>query len=557
MFELDVGRAEAASLWAEAAVFADAAMQAGDPRGELLALELAARASSDPLEARRVSCEAQALREHHPQLAWPELPQRGNLRAVLRSGFVLAIELIEGADAGHPLADFAPLALLPAPEHRGLPQRGLGHSAEPGPWSRIPSLASALRDVLEHPACARLKRVQLGSAEPHALAASLACLADHGRTLDLLAIRATGPQQLRELGPALARVDTRALRFDYDRVTRLFLGAARERVSLPMLASFERLEALSLAGYLDLLPLADLPLTTLDCWCHDDRELERIVALPRLRRLSLIHDESVEPLVGAGQLEALALTLSHARIAPLVELAQLRALALDEPTGEAIEHLRQLAALERLELRGSLPVGGLARLDSLGSLEHLALNLGAAGPLLDLAPLAALPQLRSLTLDLGRADAPALRGCEALLQVRELSIIGRADLRWLDGTALDALAITGGFPPRQLPRLTELGPLRRLAIPGQLLRGRDATSLASMLPELEVLELHDVVETLTPDQFSALPRLRRLVLNELGLGRARSFAEELPEVEIEVTPAPRDLLGLASPFDWRAAGWPH
>jgi hypothetical protein len=407
--------------------------------------------------------------------------------------------------------------------------------------------------LLSLPACERVQRIQLGGADPLELAGALACVAERTPSLDLLALRLTGPQQLRELASALVGVEARALRIDYDRVTRLLLGTAQEGISLPLLAELEQLEALSLPGYLDPQHLVALPLQVLDCWCRSKHELALIAALPHLRKLCLNHDESIEPLRAASRLDALALSLTHPHIAALVELPHLRALALDEPSGEVVEYLSGLPELARLELRGRAP-SSLAPLVVLGALEHLALYSGAA---LDLGPLAELPRLRSLVLDLSRAEGLPPRGCGSLLQVRELVVQGRPDLRWFSGTALDAVTITGGIPPRMLPRLTELGPLRRLGLPGQVLRGITGTTLARLLPEIEELELLDVVETLSPDQFGQLSRLRRLTMHDLGRGRAQFFAEELPEVEIDVMPGPRDPLDLVAPFDWRCVGWPR
>ena len=108
-----------------------------------------------------------------------------------------------------------------------------------------------------------------------------------------------------------------------------------------------------------------------------------------------------------------------------------------------------------------------------------------------------------------------------------------------------------------------LFPLRRLWLPARILHGIDGVTLARLLPELEELGLFHASATLSPEQFSGFPRLRRLVVEGLDRARAKFFAEELPEIEIE-THAPLssnsalwDPLGLAAAFDWRGASWPR
>jgi hypothetical protein len=190
----------------------------------------------------------------------------------------------------------------------------------------------------------------------------------------------------------------------------------------------------------------------------------------------------------------------------------------------------------------------------LTNLELLGLrgNMVDPGPL-DLGPLAELPRLRSLTLDLF-SHTP--RGCDRLVQLRSLTVIGRVDLRWFAGTALDELTITGGIPPRMLPRLSELGPLRRLRLPARVLQGIDGVTLGRLLPEIEELELFGG-SMLAADQFAGFPRLRRLVVDDLDRAHARFLSEELPEIALETVAPTSDPLGLATAFDWRAADWPR
>ncbi|HVI01293.1 MAG TPA: hypothetical protein VM869_21395, partial [Enhygromyxa sp.] len=55
----------------EVEVFADELQARGDPRGELLALELASERATSSDEARRLNREAQRIRNAHRELVWP------------------------------------------------------------------------------------------------------------------------------------------------------------------------------------------------------------------------------------------------------------------------------------------------------------------------------------------------------------------------------------------------------------------------------------------------------------------------------------------------------
>jgi hypothetical protein len=79
-------------------VFADQCAAAGDPRAELLALELAAEHASTSEEARRLNREAQRIRDAHEALAWP-LPLR-ETHVESRAGFVVRGSLDQLANDG-------------------------------------------------------------------------------------------------------------------------------------------------------------------------------------------------------------------------------------------------------------------------------------------------------------------------------------------------------------------------------------------------------------------------------------------------------------------------
>ncbi len=491
---------------AEAAVVADAAMQSGDPRGELLSLELAAAATRDPIRARRIHRAAQVVRDQHPELAWPRGPELDKLSLRTRAGYVIAAALPE---------------VMPSDA-----------------W-------------LEHPATDRLRRVEVGRSPQ--LARVLERLAARPRALELLGVELDELDMLERMLPHLAGVAMQGLRIGFDDAEVQRLAATRERIpSLARLASLGQLRVLSLPGFVDVKPLAHAPLEALDCWSRDRESLAAIAQLAQLRVLCLRHDDELEPLVAAQRLESLALTGARAHELPLLaELPALHSLALADPPSPT--QLAGLERLARLELRGAVP-SRLAPLATLSQLELLGLRGSPREPgPLDLGPLAELPRLHTLILDLGEHTP---RGCDRLVGLRSLRVIGSVDLRWFAGTALDELTITEGISPRSLPRLSELGPLRRLRLPARVLHGIDGTTLARLLPELETLELAHATSPLVPEQFAGFPRLRRLVLDGIDRTRARFFAEELPEIAVEPLAELDDPLDLAGPFDWRGVAWP-
>ncbi len=489
---------------ANAAVLADALMQRGDVRGELLALELAAAATRDPVRARRIQRVAQVVRDRESQ---PDLAGLPGVSLRTRAGFVLAAELTS---------------------------------------------PSALTGLLEHGSADRLRRLQLGSFARAELDAALHELARRPGRLELLGLRLAGPDQLEAIDPELAKVAAQGLRITYDRDP----GPTGALCRLPNSSAGQSLRSLSLPGYVDPGPLADSAIEMLECWSRSSADLEQLAELPNLRRLGLRHEDRLQPLARARGLQALALRVGHSTdLEVLSELVELRSLALADPSARGSSSLAGLVRLERLELRDCLP-DRLDDLCRLSGLERLGLcgSVTTPGPV-DLGPLAELPRLRALTLDL---DNHTPRGCDRLIRLRSLTVIGRVDLRWLTGTALDELTLTDGSSAGMLQRLAELGPLRRLRLPARVLVGIDGPTLVRRLPELEELQLvGPAVQTFSPDHFVGFPRLRSLVLEGLDRARARFFSEELPEVAIETVVPAADPLGLVSAFDWRAPSWPR
>lgn len=510
---------------AAAAVLADAAMQRGDPRGELLALELAAANTRDPIRARRIHRAAQVVRDRYPEQAWPSLPELA-MSTRIRAGYLVAAALRGG--------DQTP--------------------------NSNPSLNQAAA-LLDHPAADSLRRLAIGAMPIDSLELVLRRLAERPARLELLELELGDSGQLPAILPRLAALAPRGLRLRLPDTQGGSFGATRVSIAGPDAGWLGSLQALSITGYLDPSSLGPgSQIESLDGWSSDAATLEQIVGLPRLRKLCLRHDGSRDegglvPLARARRLEALAVQVgSPDELGVLAELPALRGLALHDPSGRASSFLTGLSRLTRLELRERAP----ARLDELAGLVGLEL-LGLRGEpsepgTLDLSPLAELPRLRALILDTSRHTP---RGCDQLHRLRALTVVGRVDLRWFSGTALDELTITHALAPPSLPRLSELGPLRRLRMPGRVLQGIDGTRLARLLPELEELELVRAPATLSPDQFAGFPRLRRLVVDGVGRARARFFAEELPEIMVETLGSFEDSLGLAAAFDWRGASWPE
>ena len=94
----------------EAQVFADELLASGDPRGELMLLELEAERATTPARCRRFNTEAQRWRELHPALAWP--PQLGATHVTLRGGFAIDASFTELHESELPAAQLRQLRSL-------------------------------------------------------------------------------------------------------------------------------------------------------------------------------------------------------------------------------------------------------------------------------------------------------------------------------------------------------------------------------------------------------------------------------------------------------------
>jgi Leucine-rich repeat (LRR) protein len=483
---------------ARAWVYADALQARGDLRGELLALELAAEYTDDPLRAR-------ALQRDH-RGCWKALFPLSLRSASLRASRELRLRWVGGFLLGaHPRA-----------------QRQLHH-------------------LLASRAAAELERIRVEFCTREELERLVASVRAHPRSLRVLELPNSRHGEPRELA-------------GLDAVELLRLDG---RFDPALLAELPALRGLSLQGepVLDTSALEQAPgLELLELAGADAEQLQGLArALPRLRELSL-HGLGLERgpsfLAGAERLERLRLPASPLReLGPLPELPRLRELLIAPGNLRLVRELGALPKLERLALIGS-NVGELDALAALSCCEHLTLG-GTRTTALD--PLRRLPHLRSLTIDGG--DMRRITGLERLTRLEQLSLSKLANLDLANLATLerlDTLVLTpGGRRPQRLELLAELPCLRRLSAPLELLTS--VPRPARLLARIEVLELRGGVPTQA--LLDELPRLRRLLLPGCDPTELERLAEANPELALFGDPAPRDLLDRRDPFDWRSVGW--
>ncbi len=482
-------------------VFADALQTRADPRGELLALSLAFEHAEHAEHARLVQRERHvAWRRGATKLAG-SLRASPALRLCWRGGFLLGARPRGGAEIRGLLASAASSSLTRVRvefcTRDELSRLVTGVRERDVPLARLDLPRSRLSDLSPLTELPHLRMLRMGDRFEPSLLERL--------------------PRLRGLG-----LDGRVL------------PRARE------LAIGKRLELLELHGASAL-------------------ELEGLARhLPHLRELTLNNvslGESEGPrfLAGAERLERLRLPDTPIRsFAELPALPSLRALILVPANLPLVRELDRLRGLERLALLGG-KVGELDSLAALERLEHLALG---ATRVTELGSLRTLPRLTSLVLeggDLRRiAGLPQLVGLERL-ELRRLVNVDLAPL--LELPRLRALVLDpGGRRPRGLELLERMHALRELTLPQALLD--ELSPLARTLARVEVLELQGGERPPRAKLLRELPRLRRLILPGHDPAALASLADSLPEVDIVGDPAPRDLLGLCDPFDWRAAPWP-
>ncbi len=489
---------EAAALppaQARAWVFADALQARGDVRGELLALELAAEHTDDPLQAR-------ALHQEH-RACWrafrPELRARTTLRLRWVGGFLLA-----------------------------------GHIKDQRELTRL----------LASPAASSLARIRVDFCTREELVRLVDAAKAHARPLAAVDLPHSRSSDLRALAELNLLADLRV----GDRFDPSLLTAIPRLRGLGLLGSDSLSvdELTPIAGNLELLELRNIAKAQLD-------ELgARLPALTHLTLAGVRFEGAPELLRGASTLRALRLPDSPLRnLGPIPSLPSLRELAIVPAKLHVMTQLEALTKLERLALGGN-KVGELEPLTKLRACEHLALS---ATRTMALDPLAALPRLRSLMIKGG--DMRRISGLEGLTSLEQLELAKLANFDVLSLARLDRLhtlvLAPGGRRPRSLDRLAELPQLRRLSAPIELLDELFAPH--QTLAAIEVLELTgERIPELR--RIAKLPHLRRLLLPGRDPAAVELLADALPEVAVFTDVSSRDQLDRRDPFDWRSVDWP-
>lgn len=481
-------------------VFADALQSRGDPRGELLALDLAAALATDSSQARALQSSAHSTWKRIAPSVAGSLRASPALRLRWCGGFLLGARPRGGAE---------------------------------------------ISGLLASPAAHSLRRIRVEFCTQEDLARLVAGVVGHHRPLVQLDLP---DSRLSDLS-GLCEIDTlRALRVG-------------DRFDAQLLDRLPELRALGLDGRTQPRArelAAAAPLELLELVGPNPGDLEGLARhLPRLRELTLMGMSASEGprfLAGAERLERLRLPDTPIRsLAELPALPRLRALTLVPANLPLVRELGRMRGLERLALLGG-KVGELDSIASLDRLEHLALS---ATRVSDLTPLRSLPQLRSLVLDGG--DLRRMVGLTELgLERLELLRLANVDLVSIAAGLPRLRALTldlGGRLPRGLDALERMTELRELTIPQALLD--DLQPISTTLAQIEVLTLEGGERPPRAKLLQGLPKLRRLILPGHDPAALARMAEALPEVAIEGDPAPHDLLGLCDPFDWRAVGWPE
>lgn len=462
------------------AVFADALQAKGDPRGELLALELASARAPTSTEARAHAEAAAELRARVPELAWPEAAMASGV--TVRAGFVVAATLT------NPSSEFDTLL---APCFRHL--RSL--SAAPGQLDQV-------------------------------LAAAAAAHAETGLALDTL-------DELEPPSPMLdpvPLVEPAAMPLARLRCT----AAPAAIASLSRLAGLERLDLGRPgppAGLLDSLRALELVELGLDA--PPDLLRDCLAHSPGLRALTLHEHPRPHGLVlDSPSLERLRVYglgepqfSTEDRLAD-AQLPRLRALALMDTCAAELDGLRRWS-LEQLAVHARPGEGSrvAASLAALTSLEHLTLQYDVQDfDLHDISPLEGLARLRSL--DLSTHVRGALRfdaGLDRLVlragTPYRLRIDGPIERIVAPRSAADELSRF--FDTRAL-RVLEAGSL------GNTERSR----LARNFPQLQRLSLSGRWSSEAVAAVAEHPELRTVVVHGIGLAAQRELAERLPHLQI-------------------------
>ena len=481
-----------------ARVLADRLELEGDPRGPMLALELAAAKAEDSATARSYNRAAQERRKAEPELAWP--PALAQTKTKLRAGLMVIGDYADLHAAGasfeqlvslrsltlpangvdgalEQLVQLRPRGLAPEALYQGfgldlnrIEGRGLrAFASQGGQLPRSLHLQSGLDDVqalsgwtglarlrlreLIHraetlPALAPLELVELPSVVPAHVPEVAAYFADTLRSLTVCE-------------PQTELDDFRAI-LELPKLEALGLQAARglTREVLGIVASHPSIERLELSSV-------------------RPEDLELLEGM-NLRELQLSYSNSalVAALPRLDSLESLTLLSGGLELGPLSKLTRLRRLELLGGVGgplqlpPSLEHLTSVNLFGGYRLRRQpdstpLRLSGAARLESL--------KLGHESPLEYEPPL--LEQLRDLDIWRFEGDAHPLldslaNTCPALEQ---LSITTQSDR----ATAPFGPPLGWRAGDRVLRALTQL---RSFTIPSQTLR--EQAWLSQRFPEL-------------------------------------------------------------------------
>lgn len=458
--------------WTEIEVFADRLQVAGDPRGELLALELASERATNSEDARRLNREAQRIRDAHRELVWPTV--LGPTGTKMRAGFVVSadhdeitehaipLELLlslRGISVRQPLESCA--ALLEEGWRRGLRLEHLGHWGNPEDG---PAQLDSLRRFIEYDALAPALETVYFSNPVHEveLLAKLpklrSCIFD--APLSEAELRSLAPLRLGTLQLRDQLVPASLAEWFGDTLTHLHLAGCEG--SLAPLSGLSRLEMLNLEGE----ELAD--------------------AIVELQGLTQLEDLKLPRLDGRG-----LAVLSH---------LNLRSLLIREMSPALV---RQLAKLQTLE--------SLTILRTEGSL--------------DVSAFAELPRLRRLSV-----PGPLIGELQLPPGFKKLSISGTSGLVPITGEVAELSVLD--FDLRELPS-SLLGSARQLFM--MCLEDPQYDALAELprlMPQLEIFSLSSLRNrpwSEAPEVLGALPRLRAIDLLDDSVEalaeRARTFPD--------------------------------
>lgn len=489
------------------AVLADRLQADGDPRGELLSLELAATLASSTEESRRLCLAAASLRAADPELAWP--PALAATRGLIRAGL-----LVTGT---------------------WLPKRTPNLPTRVAPWCRdivvLPSRAGlglqAVRDGYTR-GNLRLDGLWERRRSIHEISNTTLDLdPDQSLEIDALALTSalSNPSVLRQIR-GLAQLDLGETQLSTELLATL--PALPLRSLTVKLRDPGRLpEMLDVCPQLEELTLGDF-----------EHELEPHAVFDRLRSLSVLDLRHRRPNVGKL---LTGLSLSH-----LESLFLCRATCSDIEQ-LADQQLRQLTLFESSGDRAAI-IAAVAKLDSL---EHLSLHWYNGEPV-DVAPLSRLPRLRRLEFGqqvTGELHAPATLESVAIHWSGLVRICGT--VRSID---------CGSWTIHNTQENIDLARVETLGLSASsFVQNLESPSEWLAAVKTLVLDGADVHPNWTR-WLEQLPGLRTVIWPNLSIRQQRAAAERLPHLQIlgGDTPRLRETWPPAGDFDPLAPrNWPN